>query len=144
MDLAEYGPEELAGQILAEHGDDPTWLDTFVDQLSGSRSARQITRVLEAWGMSQAEFAGLMGVSRQAVGKWMVQVPAERAVEIADLAAATDILEHYLKRDRIPAVVRRPASALGDQSVVDLIAADGTSAALDACRRMFDTAAISA
>lgn len=144
MDLEHARPHEVAAQILADHADDPTWLDTFVDQLSCSRSARQVVRVLDVWGMSQAEFAGVMGVSRQAVGKWMLQVPADRAVALADLTAATDLLEHYLKRDRIPAVVRRRASALGDQSLVDLVATDGPSAALDACRRMFDVGALTA
>jgi hypothetical protein len=48
-----------------------------------------------------------------AVSKWLEQgVPAERVETVADLAAATDLLVRYLQRDRIPAVVRRPAPAL--------------------------------
>lgn len=144
MDLADHDPQELAAQILSEHRDDPRWLDTFVHQLSCARSGRQVQRVLEVWGLSQAEFAAAMGVSRQAVGKWMSQVPGDRAVDLADLSAATDLLEHYLKRDRIPAIVRRPSSALGQHSLLDLVANDGAAAALQACRLMFDVAAISA
>ena len=40
----------------------------------------------------------------------LVQVqltPAERAEAVAALAAATDLLDHHLKRERIAAVVRR-------------------------------------
>ena len=45
---------------------------------------------------------------RQAIGKWLRQgAPAERKTVLSDLAAATDLLVHYLKRDRIPAAARR-------------------------------------
>jgi hypothetical protein len=44
-------------------------------------------------------------------------VPPERGTQVA----ATDVLERYLKRDRIPAVVRRPAPLLGGVSLVDLL-----------------------
>ena len=79
---------------------------------------------MEVWGLSQAEAARLFGVSRQALGKWLQHgIPAERAQAVSDLAAATDLLVHYLKRDRIPAVVRRPIHALEDASLLDLAGA---------------------
>ena len=64
-------------------------------------------------------------------------MPPERAGAVADLAAATDLLVHHLKRDRIPAVVRRPIPALDGVSLVDLLARGDTRAALAACRDMF-------
>ena len=46
--------------------------------------------------------------------------PDDRAVALADLSAATDVLERYVRRDRIPAVVRRPAEVLGGRSLLEL------------------------
>jgi hypothetical protein len=55
------------------------------------------------------------------VAKWRGSgVPDERAVALADLVAATDVLERYVRRDRIPAVVRRRSVLLGDQSLLEL------------------------
>jgi hypothetical protein len=80
----------------------------------------------------------LFGVSRQAVSKWIdTGVPVERSETVADLAAATDLLVHYLKRDRIPAVVRRPIARMSDRSLLDLLAAGESRVVLSACRDMF-------
>ena len=54
-----------------------------------------------------------------------------------DLAAATDLLVHHLKRDRIPAVVRRPIPALDGVSLLDLVGRGDTGAVLATCRDMF-------
>jgi hypothetical protein len=42
-----------------------------------------------------------------------------------------------VKRERIPAVVRRPAPALDNRSLLDLVAAGDSRGALVACREMF-------
>jgi len=55
------------------------------------------------------------------VAKWRLgSVPEERLVVLADLSAATDILERHVRRDRIPAVVRRQAPLLGGVSLLEL------------------------
>lgn len=131
-------PDDLAAGIIAAHGDTPGWLDLFEDALAVRRGG-DLRRVLLVWGMRPAEAAGLFGVSRQAVGKWLAGgIPPVRAPEVADLAAATDILVRHIERARIPAVVRRPADKLGGGSLVDLAAREGTRAVLEACRAMFD------
>lgn len=138
-DLLEREPTDLAEAIVSTHGADSGWLDEFVHALDRRRAGNELERVLRVWGLSQAQAGRLFGVSRQAVGKWLHQgVPAERVRTVGDLAAATDLLLRYLKRDRIPAVVRRDASALGDRNLLDLVANEGSGAALQACRRMFD------
>ncbi len=129
-------PAGLAAWIADSYP--PGWVDRFADELDRRRSAADLRRVLEAWSLSQSDAARLFGVSRQAVAKWMrVGVPPERVAAAADLAAATDVLVHYLRRDRIPAVVRRPSAALGGQSLMQMAAADPASA-LQAVRNMFD------
>ena len=131
-------PEEAAEGTFTAHRDDGAWLDAFIASLDRRRAVDALTRTIETWGLSQAEAARLFGVSRQAIGKWRRRgVPPERVGAVADLAAATDLLMHHLKRDRIPAVVRRPIPALDGVSLVDLLRQGDTGAVLAACRDMF-------
>ena len=130
--------EEAAERTFREHRYDDGWLDVFIAGLDRRRAVDALTRTTETWGLSQAEAARLFGVSRQAIGKWRRRgVPPERAGAVADLAAATDLLVRHLKRDRIPAVVRRPIPALGGVSLVELLGRGDTGAVLAACRDMF-------
>ena len=132
------GPEEAADRTFAAHEQDSAWLDAFTERLDRLRGGASFARTLQVWGLSQAEAARLFGVSRQAAGKWLRQgVPPERAGAMADLSAATDLLVRQLKRDRIPAVVRRPIPALNGESLVALWGRGETRAVLAACRDMF-------
>ena len=103
------------------------------------QSASDLVRTIGVWQLSQAKAAALFGVSRQAFAKWLQRgVPADQAVAVADLRAATDLLERYLKRDRIPAVVRRPIARFDGVSLLDLLGQGDTNRLLSACREMFD------
>ncbi len=135
----------VADRLVNDHLDDPNWLDALGEALDRRRSGSAIERIMSVWDLSRAELGEMHGVSRQAVTKWIGRgVPGERAVAMADLSAATDLLVHYVKRDRIPAVVRRPAPKLGGQSLVDLVACGEHAAVLDVCRAMFDVATVPA
>ena len=137
-DIEELGPEEAARQIFSAHEHHGAWLDAFAESLDRRRAGQSFARTIKVWGLSQAEVARLFGVSRQAVGKWLQQgAPTERAGAVSDLAAATDVLVRYLKRDRIPAVVRRPIPALHGVSLLDLLSRGETPALLAVCRDMF-------
>ena len=145
-------PEEAAERVFRARQQDSAWLDRFAECLAGyregptggtSRAARQssssLVRTIGVWQLSQAKAAGLFGVSRQAFAKWLQRgVPADHAAAVADLKAATDLLERYLKRDRIPAVVRRPIPKLDGVSLLDLLGEGDTNRLLSACRDMFD------
>ncbi len=136
--ITDLPPREAAATLAARQRDDRHWLDEFAASLDRHRAAQSFARVLSVWDLSRSEAARCFGVTRQALSKWLTQgVPAERAQAVADLAAATDLLVHYLKRDRIPAVVRRPVPELGGRSLLDLLAAGDTRALLGACRDMF-------
>ncbi len=131
-------PRALAAEIVTVHGDDRGWLDAFTEALESSRNGDSLGRVLAVWGLSQTDAGGAFGVTRQAVSKWLAAgPPSERAVAIGDLAAATDILVRHLNRDRIPAVVRRPAENLGGRSLLDVLATTGSRAVLEATQAMF-------
>ena len=136
--LPALDPRKAAAQLAAEQRADEDWLDTFAESLDRHRAAQSFRRVLSVWDLSRAAAARHFGVSRQALSKWLRDgLPAERSQTAADLAAATDLLVHYLKRDRIPAVVRRPVRELGGRSLLELLAAGETRAVLGACRDMF-------
>lgn len=138
-DLLQRPPDEVADEIVDAHGESSEWLDAFAAALDQRRAGRQLSRVLTVWGLSQSEAAALFGVSRQALSKWLQRgVPSERVGVVADLAAATDLLVRYLKRDRIPAVVRREAPALDGSSLVQYVAQGRSPDVLTACRTMFD------
>ena len=131
-------PEDAAERLFVTYRHDDVWLDRFAESLAGRRAGESLARTIEVWDLSQAAAARLFGVSRQAFGQWLRHgAPAERAVAVADLAAATDLLVRYLKRDRIPAVVRRPVPALGGVSLMDLLGRGDTRRLLTACRDMF-------
>lgn len=150
--IQELRPEEAAERVFRARQQDSTWLDRFTECLAGYRegpaggtsltvrqSGSELLRTIGLWQLSQAKAAALFGVSRQAFAKWLQRgVPAEHAVAVADLKAATDLLERYLKRDRIPAVVRRPIRGLDGVSLLDLLGAGDTNRLLSACRDMFD------
>ncbi len=142
-DLAATTPEAAAAELAHTLRNDPAWLDAFSEAMRQERSANQARWVFESWGISQSEAGRLFGVSRQAVSRWLVDgIPATQLAAFADLAAATDILTHYVKRDRLPAVVRRPARAFEGQSLLDMLRDGRTPDIVIACRTMFQFADI--
>lgn len=137
-------PEDLASRITERHAADPVWLDRFESAIARQRSAAALERILAIWHLSKAEAAGVFGVSRQALTKWSQHgVPPDRAVAVGNLAAATDLLVRYLRRDRIPAVVRRPFDDADGLTLLQL-ATDDSAVALGHVRRMFDVSRIHA
>ncbi|MEL7451103.1 MAG: hypothetical protein AAFN78_17955 [Pseudomonadota bacterium] len=138
-EVASLDPREAAEHLVALQSRDNGWLDAFAEHLDRRRPGQPLERVLKVWGLSQSEAARLFGVSRQALSKWLDSgTPSERVGTVADMAAATDLLVRYLKRERIPAAVRRPIPSLSDLSLVDLLGAGQSRLMLQTCRAMFD------
>jgi hypothetical protein len=72
------------------------------------------------------------------VTKWIATgVPAERAATVAHGEAMTDLLDRYLKPERIPAVVRRRAPRLDGASLIELVRDGRSDEALRLTRAMF-------
>jgi hypothetical protein len=111
-----------AAAVLAVTAEaDDAWTLEFLHALETRVRTRPLERLLATWDLSAAGAGRIFGVSRQAVAKWRGSgVPDDRAVALADLVAATDVLERYVRRDRIPAVVRRQADVLGGQSLLEI------------------------
>lgn len=135
----------LAAKRLA--GDaDAAWIDAFrrsLDEVAWPATAppgiAALDRLRELWGLTQVDLGAVFGVTRQAVAKWAARgVPESARVQLADLDAVSDLLVRHLKRDRIPAVVRRPAARLGGRSMLDLATSGETAELLRYTREMLD------
>ncbi|MFN2607743.1 MAG: hypothetical protein ABR511_07580 [Acidimicrobiales bacterium] len=141
-DLTSGGPGHAARTVvgaLSGTGVTSEWLDRFLTELDHLAERSHLGRVLDTWGVSKAEAGRLFGVSRQAVDKWLQRgVPAERRVAVADLEVVTDLLLRFVKRERVPAVVRRPADRLGGANMLDLVAQGRTADLVAYTREMFD------
>ena len=134
--IAELDPRDAALRLLEERGD--AWVAELAQELDHRLSGRQLDRVLRLWGLSRTELGELFGVSRQAVSKWIRDgVPSDRVATVADVEAITDLLERYLKRDRIAAVLRRRADRLDGHSLLELVTAGRSAEALQLTRQMF-------
>ncbi len=141
-DIRKFAPNEAVEHIHAALKHETEWLDAFAGCLDRRLTGQSLAWTLEVWDLSQAEAARHFGVSRQAIGKWLHHgVPPGRSMAISqaisDLAAATDLLVRYLKRDRVPAVVRRPIPALDEVSLMGLLQQGDTRRLLATCRDMF-------
>jgi hypothetical protein len=107
-----------------------------------ARVETPLGRVMSVFGVSRTEMARLFGVRRQAIEQWEARgVPADRQEKLATLGAIVDLLTAKLKPDRIPGVLRRPAVAYGDRTILEAIAADEQALVLDQLRDAFDWAA---
>ena len=128
-----------AATRLIEQAPDERWLRTLIDDLDQRIRSRPLERLLTLWNLSAAQGAQLFGISRQAFMKWLkAGPPAARAEAVAALAAATDLLDHHLKRERIAAVVRRKSPQLSGKSILDLASAGEYAKVRSAIERMFD------
>lgn len=111
-------PEEMAKELVDSA--DADWLRDLVDALDKEVRTGPLTRLASLWDLSNAGAARVFGVSRQAFSKWLASgPPADRADDVALVDDISTLLDRYVKRERIPAVVRRPAPSFGDMSILD-------------------------
>lgn len=137
--IADLEPREVAEQLLRADAVDEVWLDTFLGYLDRRRGTLSFARTLTLWNLDKSEAARLFGVSRGTLSHWFRKgIPSKRLPAIADLAATSDLLVRYIKRERIPAVVRRGIPALGGASLLELLKQGRTSELLKSSQDMFD------
>lgn len=130
-------PEELARELVDSA--EPDWLRDLVDALDREVRTAPLERLTALWDLSNAAAARLFGISRQAFSKWLDKgPPPDRADDVARVAAITDLLDRYVKRERIPAVVRRPAPMLGDRTMVEMLGRGEYAKVADLVAGMFD------
>jgi len=134
---ASIAPEELANELIDSA--DADWLRELVDALDRRVRTEPLRRLTTLWDLSNAAAARIFGVSRQAFSKWLATgPPADRVDDVVAVDDITTLLDRYVKRERIPAVVRRPAPRLGDASIVERLESGAFEETAEAVRSMFD------
>ncbi|HYN32881.1 MAG TPA: hypothetical protein VES40_09665 [Ilumatobacteraceae bacterium] len=113
--------DAMAKEVVLRTGGDADMLRQVVDRLDRQLNASSLQRTVRLWDISATQLAGMFGISRQAASKWLAEgAPASRRDQVALLGQATDLLDQWVKRERIPAVVRRPVEALGGRTRLDV------------------------
>ena len=115
-----------AAQDLRATAPSRSWLDSVAADLLSDHATGSLSRIMAVLDMNQTDISHVFGVSRQAVQKWLAvgEVPTAQRPRLADLEALSDLMVHYVKPDRVPAVVRRPTRHLDGQSLLDGLATD--------------------
>ena len=113
--------ESMANEVLLRSGGDADVLRRIIDRLDHELNAGPLQRTVRLWDLSATQLGEMFGLSRQAASKWLAEgAPASRRDQVALLGQATDLLDQWVKRERIPAVVRRPVEALGGRTRLEV------------------------
>lgn len=131
--------DALATDLISRAGGDADVLRRVIDRLDRELAASPLQRTVRLWDVSVAELGRMFGVSRQAAAKWLEHgPPAARRDQVAQLEQVTDVLDQWVKRERIPAVVRRPVASLDGRSRLDVALAGEFERLRDEVRDTFD------
>lgn len=118
-------------------------LKSFSDIELEQRYAEPLRRAMAIFDLSSRDVADMMGVTRQAVDKWLLAgPPPDRLAKIGAVAQIADILRHRLRAGMPAVAIRRPAEAYGGRSMVDVITDDEHDWLADSVRASFDYAAV--
>ncbi len=113
--------DSLTDEVLMRSGGRSDVLRQLIDRLDHQLNASPLQRTVRLWDISATQLGKMFGISRQAASKWLAEgAPAARRDQVAVLGQATDLLDQWVKRERIPAVVRRPVDALGGRTRLDV------------------------
>ncbi len=113
--------ESMANEVVLRSGGDADVLRRIIDRLDHQLNASPLQRTVRLWDLSATQLGAMFGISRQAASKWLADgAPASRRDQVALLGQATDVLDQWVKRERIPAVVRRPVEALDGRTRLDV------------------------
>ena len=119
------------------------FLESIADLEFEQRCGSPLKRAMKTLDLSSKDMAGLMGVTRQAVDKWLLGAPpVERIAKIGAIAEISDILRHRLRDGMPPVVARRPAEAYGGRSMIEVIAYGDHEWLLRSVRESFDHARV--
>ncbi len=136
MDVS-IAPEEMASELVESA--DADWLRDLVDALDRRVRTEPLRRLTTLWDLSNAAAARIFGVSRQAFSKWLATgPPADRVDDVTAVDDITAVLDRYVKRERIPAVVRRQSPRLGDISIIERLEDGDYEETSEVVRSMFD------
>ncbi|MFV1962841.1 MAG: hypothetical protein ACC658_13540, partial [Acidimicrobiia bacterium] len=106
-----------------------------------SHDEQDLERIQRIFGLNITDLGRLFGVTRQAVTQWQsMEIPAARHEKVSAVGSIADLLDSHLKTDRVPGVVRRPATAYGGLTILGMIEENRQDAVLEQVRSSFDWA----
>lgn len=114
------------------------------DQVLFERTSSQpLERAMKILKLTASEMGRLLGVSRQAVEKWMVSgVPAERSARITTMDEIATVLHQHLRQGAVPGVVRKEADAFEGGTILEALARGQEQDVLDRVKASFDYATV--
>lgn len=135
--------ESLTADVLTRTRGDADALRQIIDRLDRELNVGPLERTMRLWDISAAQLGVMFGVSRQAMAKWLSDgPPAIRRDQIALLDQSTDLLDRWIKRDRIPAVVRRNVDSLDGRTRLDVALAGEFESLRDELTETFDVSRV--
>ena len=135
--------ETLTADVLTRTRGDADALRQIIDRLDRELNVGPLERTMRLWDISAAQLGVMFGVSRQAMAKWLSDgPPAIRRDQIALLDQSTDLLDRWIKRDRIPAVVRRNVDSLDGRTRLDVALAGEFESLRDELTETFDVSRV--
>jgi len=131
--------DSLTAEVLLRSGGRSDVLRQVIDRLDHQLNASPLQRTVRLWDISATQLGDMFGISRQAASKWLAEgPPAARRDQVAVLGQATDLLDQWVKRERIPAVVRRRVDALGGRTRLEVALAGEFDVLRDEVADTFD------
>jgi DNA-binding transcriptional regulator YiaG len=99
-------------------------LDVHATETRNDAYRLKLNWIRSALGISPAELARLLHVSREAIRRWELgeSISSERWADIDELHSYVEKLLTYIRPERLPAVIRRRIPALSNQAPLELIA----------------------
>ena len=135
--------ESLTADVLARTRGDADALRQIIDRLDRELNVGPLERTMRLWDISATQLGAMFGVSRQAMAKWLSNgPPAIRRDQVALLDQSTDLLDRWIKRDRIPAVVRRDVDSLDGRTRLDVALAGEFETLRDELVETFDVSRV--
>ena len=113
--------------------------DALAHALQDVEHSQPLRRAMETLGLSKTDVAQLMGVTRQAVDKWLLAgPPSDRAAKFGAIAQIADLLRYHLLPGLPAEVARKPAEAYGGRTMLEVIADDEHEWLLQTTKDSFD------
>jgi DNA-binding transcriptional regulator YiaG len=99
-------------------------VDRHLNESRANAYLLKLNRIRSSLGITAAELARLLRVSREAIRKWEHgdTIAPERWQDIDSLLEAIEMLLCYFQPEHLPSVIRRPVPALNNDAPIDWLA----------------------
>ena len=134
--MAKVVVSKLSTRVRAARYDASRLNDLF-SRIYARRGALSLREIRKAFSLNAEEAGRIFGVTRQAFRKWESEgVPTARLADVDRALQLVQLMQHRLRADRLPALVRTPADDLGGRTVLQVIREDGPLVVMEHVRRL--------